>query len=169
MESSENNLNNQEAVQKLKEIAEKVDVCMFCTNLEERPIASSPMSTQEVDEKGNIWFLSADNSYRNDNIRDNNEVQLFYSLPTDYTFMSVYGKAYIYQDRETIDEYWEPIAKAWFTDGKYDPNVSVIRVEPKDIYYWDTKSNKIVSFFKFAVSAITGTPSDNGIEGKLDV
>ena len=32
----------------------------------------------------------------------------------------------------------ECFANAWF-DGKDDPNVSILRIAPEDVYYWDTK------------------------------
>lgn len=56
-------------------------------------------------------------------------------------------------------------------DGKDDPNVTIIRVEPKETYYWDTKAGKLVSLFKFVTAAITGNKTDNsdGVEGNATV
>nr|WP_283250790.1 hypothetical protein [Chryseobacterium capnotolerans] len=43
----------------------------------------------------------------------------------------------------------------------------MIRVEPKETYYWDTKAGKLVSLFSFVASAITGHKTNNadGVEG----
>ena len=86
-------------------------------------------------------------------------------------YLSVYGKAYIYQDKNTIEEKWTPLASAWFEEGKDDPKVSVIRVTPDETYYWDTKAGKLVSFLTFATAAITGKKTDNsdGVEGNLHI
>lgn len=167
---STENLQQKEAIQKLKELSEKARVCMFATNLEKLPIMSRPMSLQECDEEGNLWFISSKESAKNQDIKSDNRVQLFFANNSDYEYISVYGKAYEYDDRATIEEKWSPLANAWF-DGKDDPNVTIIRVAPEESYYWDTKSGKTASFLSFAWAAITGQKTDNsdGIEGELKI
>ena len=55
----------------------------------------------------------------------------------------------------------------WFQNGKDDPDLTVIRVQPQDIRYWDTKNNRVVSFLKMAASLATGKTMDDGVEGEL--
>ena len=161
-------LNNTKAINKLKELAEKVGICMMCTNLDDRPFSSRPMSLKEVDEKGRLWFLSSKKSDKNQELNKNADVQLIFSNEKNMEFLSIYGKAVIYANQSTNDEYWSGIANIWF-DGKSDPDVSVIGIEPIDVKYWDTKHGKIVSSALFAYSAITGEKIDQGEEGKLNV
>ena len=89
---------------------------------------------------------------------------------SDSEYLSIFGEAYIYTDKATIEDKWSPMANAWF-NGKDDPNVSIIRVKPKETYYWDTKAGKLVSLLSFAAAAITGSETDNsdGVEGTADV
>lgn len=42
----------------------------------------------------------------------------------------------------------------WFTEGENDPRISVIKVDPVESYYWDTKHNKIIVMMKRIVGAI---------------
>ena len=56
------NLDQKKAQEKLKELAEKARICLFCTNLDEQPVSTRPMSLQEVDEEGNLWFISSKES-----------------------------------------------------------------------------------------------------------
>lgn len=163
------NLNSQQALKKLKELAESTRFCMFCTDLENAPINTRPMSLQEVDEEGNLWFISSEESNKNFEIKDDNRTQLIFSNPKDMEFLSVYGTAHIYRDRKTIDEKWSSLANAWF-DGKDDPNVSIIRVAPLEGYYWDSTGGKMVNFLKYAAAAITGKKhADGSIEGSLKI
>lgn len=143
---------------------------MFCTELEKLPINTRPMSLQETDDEGNLWFISSDASNKNFQIKDDNRVQLIFMNNSDSEYLSVFGEANIYKDRATIEDKWSSMANAWF-DGKDDPNVSIIRVTPKDTYYWDTKAGKLVSLITFAAAAITGNKTDNsdGIEGKAEI
>lgn len=163
------NLENKEAIAKLKELAEDVRVCMFCTELGKSPFSTRPMALQEVDEYGNLWFISSAESNKNFDIKADEKVQLLFAKITDSHYLTVYGSAKIYTDKSKIEEMWTPIAKAWFEDGKDDPNVTIIRVSPEDVYYWDTKYGRIVYLLKAAVSAIVGKDVDSSQEGKLDV
>ncbi|SDL89935.1 pyridoxamine 5'-phosphate oxidase family protein [Chryseobacterium taihuense] len=167
---STENLSRNDAVKKIKELSEKAKFCMFCTELEKLPINTRPMSLQETDDEGNLWFISSDASNKNFQIKDDNRVQLIFMNNSDSEYLSVFGEANIYKDRATIEDKWSSMANAWF-DGKDDPNVSIIRVTPKDTYYWDTKAGKLVSLITFAAAAITGNKTDNsdGIEGKAEI
>lgn len=168
---STENLTQKEAIEKLKQLSEKAGTCMFCTDLTTLPITARPMSVRETDEEGNLWFLSSADSHKNFEISEDNRVQLLFMNNTDYEYLSVFGKAFIYKNKSLIEEKWTPIANAWFEDGKEDPKVSVIRVTPDETYYWDTKAGKVVSFLSFAAAAITGKKTDNsdGVEGNLHI
>lgn len=162
------NLTANDAVEKIREIAKDANICMFVTDLSKLPLMGRPMATQEVDEKGNIWFMSDRNSDKNRDIEKDAQVQLFYSHTGNYEYLSIYGSAEIVNDRSKIEKLWTPMAKTWFREGKDDPNISLIKVTPEDAYYWDTKNNKMVSLIKFAMGALGFTPKDDGgVEGKL--
>jgi len=45
-----------------------------------------------------------------------------------------------------IDQLWNAFAKAWFQEGKDDPNISVIKIIPDEAYYWDTVHEKWYHF-----------------------
>lgn len=163
------NLYNKEAAEKIKEIAEKVNICLFCTNLQDKPFDTRPMGTQDVDEAGNLWFISSKTSNKDQEIKQDDKVQLIYADNGSSTYLSVYGSADVFYDRAKVEELWTPIAKAWFTEGKDDPNISIIRVQPQEAYYWDTKHGKMVSFLKIIAAAVSGKSMDDGIEGKMEL
>ncbi|RYG00445.1 MAG: general stress protein [Chitinophagaceae bacterium] len=163
------NLFNEDGVKKLQDIAKDADICLFATDLSSLPISARPMSTQKVDENGTIWFLSSRSSSQNSDIRNDSRVQLFYSHKGSAEYLSVYGEAEIIQDKTLAEELWTPIAKAWFTEGVDDPELTIIKVEPSDAYYWDTKNNKAVSLLKIIAGAVTGKTMDDGVKGKITV
>lgn len=59
------NLTATAAVEKIREIAEHANICIFVTDLSNLPLAARPMATQEVDDDGNIWFMSDKASVKN--------------------------------------------------------------------------------------------------------
>jgi general stress protein 26 len=163
------NLANEEAIDKLKKLVKSADICLFTTNLTKLPLSTRPMSTQQIDDDGNIWFFSNKESHKNDEIDQDNRVQLFFANKANFEFLSVYGEADVIVDKEKAKELWTPELKTWFHDGVDDPNLTLVQIKPTDVYYWDTKSNKAVSILKIAVGAITGKTLDDGVEGKLEI
>ena len=158
-------LRNEDAADKIKELAEGIDTCMFCTYNEYR-LQSRPMSVQKIDDLGQLWFLSDRNSSQNAEISLNPQVEIFFSEPHD-KFLTLHGTATISYDRETIKELYDPIVKVWMPGGEDDPNLSVIKFVPADGYYWNNKNGSMVAIAKMAAAYVTGKTMDDGIEGTL--
>ena len=152
----------------MKELAEDIRVCFFTTHLDEAPLQTRPMTAREVDEEGNIWFFSDEASNKNFEIEDDARVQLFFGHPSKTEFLTVYGHAMVNRDRKKIEDLWHPMAKAWFTD-KDDPTLTLIMVSPDHAYYWDTKSNRMISLLKILKSTVSDKTNEDGVEGTLKI
>ena len=138
------------------------------TDFGNKPLSAVPMSTKKVDDEGNIWFLSRIDSDHNSDIARDPDVQLLYSDPGDVEFISIYGKADIITDSDILKELYSKIDDAWF-NGVEDPNLSAIKVKPKEAYFWDSKQNKYVTLLKMGVAAVTGKEQEIGRKGKLEL
>ena len=165
---STKNLTNQEALEKMTSLVENIKTAMLLTDLKKQPISAIPMSTKEVDEDGDIWFLSGLDSKHNSNIVKNPQVQLLYSDPSGMEFASIYGVATVITDKEKIKELYSNLDDAWF-EGEDDPNLTALKITPKEAYYWDTKQNKYISLFKMGLAAATGNKANVGEKGKLNI
>ena len=164
------NLNNKEAIDKLKSLVDEVMICLFCTDLKTNDGSTfRPMSAIKVCDQGNIWFFSEKNSEKNMAIEADNKVQLFFSHPAKGSYLVVNGQAEIILDKTKIEELWTPVAKLWFKEGKYDPNISIIKVTPTNAYYWDTDGNRMINFLKILASVVTGTNLVTGNKGALEI
>ena len=142
---------------------------MFTTSIQSDYPTTRPMTLQEVDASGNLWFISSVESHNVDEIKENNRVQLYFSNTSNYEFLYVLGEASLHTDKALVEKYWTDFAKAWF-DGKDDPRIRIVKVKPVDAYYWDTKYSKIVSLMRIGFAAVTGAKiEDGGIEGELKV
>lgn len=163
------NLSSQQAIEKLKELIKHNSICMFATRLDEVPLEVRPMSVAQVDDEGNMWFLSGKSTTKNHDITTDNHVQLFFANTSNQEYLTVYGVATEVLDKGKIKELWTPIAKAWFNEGVDDEDISAIRVEPEDAFYWDTRNGRMVSLIKILASAVTGKTFEEGVRGKLKV
>ena len=163
------NLSGKEAIEKMQELVKSADICLFTTALSKLPLSTRPMSTQEVDDDGSLWFFSGKSSNKNEDIQKDNRVQLFYYNKGSSEYLSVYGEAMIVDDRKEVERLWSPMVKTWFTEGKDDPDLKLIKVKPLEAYYWDTKHNKMIAGLKILTGSIVGKTMDDGVEGKMQL
>jgi general stress protein 26 len=169
-EKNHEDLQGKEAGRKIKALAESAKTCFFCTALNTGgPEKTRPMSPQKIEENGTFWFLSASDSYKNAETAQDDKVQLFFQGDPHSDFLTIYGRATISVDRKMIDELWTPLLRTWFTGGKDDPRITVIRVDTLDGYYWDNKHGNMVAFAKMVAGAALGKTLDDSIEGKVSV
>lgn len=167
-QSPHRDLSGKEAIEKIRDLAEKAGICFFTTQLGHHA-HSIPMSLQEVDDQGMLWFISAVDSNHNQNILRDPKVQLYFQNDSSFEYVFIKGTAKISQDRNLIDHNYSSFADAWF-EGKDDPRVTVIGVHPEDGYYYETKDNKIFAMAKMVFAAVTGSKNDDGgIEGGLKI
>jgi general stress protein 26 len=167
--STKENYYGNEGIEKLKKLAESADMCLFATNPDSVPLTARPMSTRQVDEQGNIWFFSRSTSNKNSEIANDSRVYLFYSNPGSIEFLNIFGEAEIIRDQQKAKELWSAWAKTWFPDGVDDPELTLIKVRPTEVHYWDTRYSKMVSLLKIAAGAITGKETNTGVEGKINI
>lgn len=165
---STKNMKKEEAQAKLKKLVEDIKFAMMISGLDKKPLNAIPMTTKKVDDQGNIWFLSAKNSDHNQNIAAQNKVQLLYSDPSEMEFISIFGTAEIVLDKNSLKDLYDKSSDVWFS-GLDDPNLSAIKFDPQEAYYWDSKSNKYITLFKLGVAALTGKGKDIGERGNLEL
>jgi len=168
-EQNTENLAGDKAIEKIKELSKKAGSCFLCTRINSGSFCTRPMSVEQIDDDGNVWFLSASDSHKNKEISEDPSVQLLFQGSAHSDFLSLNGEAEILTDKNKTEELWNPIMKAWFTEGKDDPRITLIKVLIKSGYYWDTKHAQPVALLKTAIGALTGKTLDDSIEGKIIV
>lgn len=164
----EKNLSSQEAIKKFKKLVDEIHICMFITSPDDEQ-SSRPMATIKADDDGTLWFYTHRSSGKTSEIENDHDVHLVYSHPGKDSYMDVWAKGSIVEDRDKIKELWNPIVKAWFPNGVDDPDLCLLKVSPYACYYWDSESGKMVEFLKILASAVTGKRLAEGAEGSLDV
>ena len=80
------------------------------------------MAVRDVDEAGNLWFLSADDSHKNRELETDRRVHLYFQGSPHSDFLHLMGPATVSRDKEKIKELWSPMSRpgsrrAWTTRG----------------------------------------------------
>jgi general stress protein 26 len=168
-EGNHTNLTGEEAITKMRNLIDKSGSCFFCTSTLMNKTNSSPMSVQKSDLNGDLWFLSPKDSIKNMEITQDSEVTLYFQGSPHSDFLELKGKATISDDRDLINELWDPMAKSWFKEGKDDPRISVIQFKTESGYYWDNEHGNSIAGVKLLIGVITGTSTDDSEEGSLKI
>jgi len=157
-----------EAIKKLKSLAEDIRFCMYTTYKNEK-IESRPMTTLDIDDEGNVWFFTSKQTEIGSETDWNEAVTLIYADPKNHSYASVSGSASVIEDEQKKEELWSPMSKAWFPEGKDDPNLVMLKVTTDEAAYWDSNSSRMIVFFSMLKAAVTGTTPNEGDHGKLNL
>lgn len=161
-------LQNQEALKKMKELAESVDICMF-TTLQDGRMYGRPMSTQEVEDDGTLWFFS-DEKASGTQAADGSHVCLNYASIPGNTYLTVQGRAEKVHDEARMKRLWKDILKTWYPDGPDTPGLTLIKVTPESAYYWDNDASRMRILLQYVYAKVTGNYKEmEGREGELEM
>lgn len=168
-EHNHEDLAGAKAIAKMAALIKDAKTCFFCTNVSAGEFDARPMNVLQVDEQGNLWFLSASDSHKNQELQGDSAVRLFFQGSPHSEFLHLEGTATVSRDKAKIKELWNFVLKTWFTQGQDDPRITVIKVAPSHGYYWDNKHGNAVAGIKMLIGATIGKTLDDSIEGKLTV
>lgn len=153
-----------EAVDRIWELADKIDICMF-TTWDGKQQRSRPMSARIRREENAIYFLTDLEGHKLTEIEKFQHVSLAWADNGGHKYAVIAGEAEVLNDRALIADLWENFDKAWW-DDENDPQIRVLRVTPEDGEVWDSP-NMVVATAKMLVAAATGAKPDMGETAKV--
>jgi general stress protein 26 len=161
-----------EHIKKVREFAGKVKdikIAMLTTVSGTGQTHSRPMYTHQINDDGIIWFFSSKNSRKAAEIQINPQVNLSYSDPGNNLFVSVNGIASVVDDPEKIEELWSEMLRAWFPQGKKDPNIGLIRIDTTEAEYWDAPDSIVSQLLGVVKATLAGNPYKVGENKKINL
>lgn len=153
----------------LKSRITPIRFAMFTTIDSNGKLISRPMTNQQMDADGNLWFYTSTETDLWENIVAHPEVNLSFAEPEDNVYVSISGRAERVVDREKIKELWNPAVQAWFPHGSDDPHVMLVRVVTDTAEYWDSSASSMVQMFNMAKAVLTGATPEDGEHGKINL
>jgi general stress protein 26 len=137
-----------------------VRFAMFTTLDAQGHLVSQPMTLQQTDDDGCLWFYTSTLARLWEHIAAHPEVNLSFVKPDDNLYVSVCGTAERVVDRARIHAMWNPLVSAWFPAGPEDEHAVLVRVRPHAAEYWDSDESTMGQMFQMAKAALTGTKPD---------
>ena len=128
-----------------------------------------PMSASQESFDGTLWFFTRASSHKVSEVAADSRVCVTYAETSSQDYVSLSGRAQLVRDRAEIDERWSPMLKAWFPDGKDDPEVALLRITVEQAEYWDAPNSKVVQAYGYVKAALTGSSPQAGENRKVQV
>ena len=141
--------------EKLYDMIKKVRIAMMTTVEADGSLHTRPMASQEADANGDLWFFAEKGSAMEANVKGNPQVSLGYSEPHASDYVAISGRANLTDDRATIHDKWNEVLAAWFPEGKDDPKIVLIHVNPEKGEFWESKSGLLYTAASYVKSKLT--------------
>lgn len=149
-------LYSQEQINTIAAKIKHVRFGMFTTSDHNQVLSSRPLTVQQIDGEGNMWFFTSDEADFTDHLALQPEVNVSFFSPDEHLYLSVTGQAYLVKDRAKARELWSPLVRAWYPGGLDDPHLVLIRVRIRTAEYWDASASKMKQLVQLARTAVTG-------------
>ena len=157
-------------IKQLGKLIKDVKIAMLTTREADGTLRSRPMTTQQFEFDGDLWFFIGASSSAVKEVQHENNVNLSYANPDDTAYVSASGTAQLVRDQAKIKELWNPILKAWFPQGLDDPDLALLKVHVTQAEYWDAPSSTLVQIAGFVKAIATGKRADDiGENEKIDL
>lgn len=93
-----------EALARVADLVEDIDIAMLTTTDDHGNLVSRPMSTRQMDDAGNIWFFTAEDTEKVEEAQRHHDVGLAYCDAKGMRYVSVAGTAEVVHDRTKMEE-----------------------------------------------------------------
>lgn len=160
------NESTSEDIKKLALIIKDIKFAMVTSETSKGSLQSCPLTTQEIEFDGDLWFIVGRGSELVRNILSKPEVNASFASPKG-NYLSVSGRAAIVEDKGKLADLWNEAYKSWFPEGLQDPNIALLRVDVAEAEYWDAPSSAVLKMAAFAKAYITGDPRSLGEHHKM--
>lgn len=166
-DSTYKELRGEEGRKTIAELVKSIRIAMMTTQAADGSMDSRPMAVQDKPFDGTLWFLTRRSSDKVGELERDQHITLSFSEPSDSKYITLKGRGTASQDRAKIHELWNPMYKAWFPQGEDDPEITVLRVEVAEGFFWEASSSKILMYAKYLAAAVTGGAVPVGTAGHV--
>jgi general stress protein 26 len=145
----------QDDIARVWDILDNHSIGMLTTRFA-RGLRARPLDARPDRSAGRIYFLTDVNGHKDDEIAANPDVCFIVTVPSDRVYLSITARAAVSRDPAKAADIWKKADEVWWKGGAADPNLRVMRLEPKTAELWDGPSNALVAAYEFTRARLTG-------------
>ena len=127
-----------------------------------------PMSHyyEEDDPTGALWFITAKTTDLAQAAVTATPSTFIVCAKDESLYTRIEGTLSLSEDKAKLDEIWSAMAAAWFEEGKEDPDVQLMRFDPREAEVWLT-GNSAKFMYEIAKANMAETTPDVGEHGTV--
>lgn len=156
-------------IKKIGELMKGIKFAMLTTVEENGALHSRPMTTQEVEFDGDLWFFTRADAPKVWESGHHHQVSVSFANTEKSTFVAASGPATLVRDRSKIEELWKSPYKIFFPQGLEDPELALLKVEVERAEYWDSSPTAVGRVIDFAKAFLMKDVSKLGDHAKVDL
>lgn len=156
-------------IQKLSGLMKSIKFAMLTTVEEDGSLHSRPMTTQQVEFDGDLWFFTSASSGKVWEAGHHRQVNVSFADPEKSKFVSVSGNATLIRDRAKMEQLWKAPYKVFFPNGLEDPDLTLLKIVVEKAEYWDSSPTAVGRAIDFAKAYLTKDISKLGEHAKVAV
>ncbi len=150
---------------KLRDLVDTDDIVMLTTVGSDGELEARPMSVQDFDEQGRIWFFTEYEAPKAEQLQ--RDARALVTL-SGKNYVSIQGTGSVVRDPARQRELWNKAAEAWLQCEPTDPKVALLVVDAHGAQYWETPGIA-AGLIGVAVAAVKGDRPDIGTNESVDL
>lgn len=135
---------------------------MLTTALNDGKLLAHPMVPQQVTDDADVWFFIGMQGDQATALLKNPEVNI--AVAEAGNWLSVAGRVEFVDDQDKKDELWNDQVAAWFTGGRNDPELGLMKVVGDSAQHWGLEGGKVSALAQIAKAKVTGDRTGGGSE-----
>ncbi|MDX1570746.1 MAG: pyridoxamine 5'-phosphate oxidase family protein [Xanthomonadales bacterium] len=117
------------------------------------------MTISDVQSGGDLVFATDVKSAKVEELTHDPQVAV--TMQNDHQFLAISGQGMLINDKEKIQQHFQPGWRAWFAEGRDDPNIRLLKIAAERAEYWDYSEMQGLSFlFEAGKALIENDPVD---------
>jgi len=111
-----------------------------------------------------LWFVSADDTHKTDEIDRHHQVNVCCLRTRDRAYVSLSAKARVERNPHQVQRLWQPTWKLWFGDERpEDGGIVLLKLQVERAEYWDPEGGRL----RVVYAAPDEPATDEAVEGDV--
>lgn len=126
-----------------------------------QPMTAQLDEAQKGQRRTSIYFFTAKDTDLAQEMGERHRAVVNFAAKGHDLFAAIEGELFTDNDEATIDRLWNRFVAAWFEGGKDDPELQLLRFEPRDAHIWLNEHSAIAG-----VKMLLGNDPKDDYKGK---
>jgi len=148
--------------QELLDLLAEFDTAMLIGVEPDGTLRARPMGLQQERLSDcDVWFVTADDTHKTDEIDRNRHVNVCCFRTRDRAYISISASAHVERSPAEVRRLWQPDWKLWFGDEKpEDGGIVLLKLDVERAEYWEPEGGRLRVLYAMAKGYLSDEPAE---------